>query len=218
MASSQQIRDWWATYLCDPDKYVTVAFPGDNRVWNLKVAAASAPAWQDFAQIMAEHDYLFLSSAGGTYNCRKISGSDKYSLHAYAVALDLNPNSNPYGSPLRHNYPAAFIADVEAHRSNGVQTFQWGGRWNTPDAMHWQINCEPTDIDGNYQPPLGDDENVEDVVKGIQRSLEAAGYDPGVIDGQWGPNTEAAHSEMTNDASSGTGGGGLERGDTVKLV
>lgn len=48
--------------------------------------------------------------------------------------------------------------------------------------------------------PPGGDEDVEEVVKGIQRSLKAAGFDPGVIDGIWGPKTEAAHSAMTKAA------------------
>lgn len=147
MASSQQVRVWWAGWRCDPTRMVRVAFPGQGRVWNLLVADESAPVWEDFAAIMVKHNYLFLESAGGTYNCRKIAGSDKWSLHAYGVALDLNPRKNPFGSPLRHNYPQAFIDDVLAHRSSGHQTFMWGGTWSTPDAMHWQLNVPPGDIE-----------------------------------------------------------------------
>ena len=44
-------------------------------------------------------------------------------------------------------------------------------------------------------------ENVEEVVKGIQRGLAAAGFDPGPIDGIWGPRTEAAFTAMSEAAS-----------------
>jgi len=162
---------------------------------------------------MEAHGYLFRESAGGSYNCRNISGSSNRSLHAYAIAVDLNPSVNPFGSPLRHDYPAAFITDVEAIRFGGKQAFTWGGRWNTPDAMHWQLDLPPSAYGGQSG---GDD--VKDVVKGIQRSLAAAGYDPGTIDGVWGPRTERAHAEMTADAARTGGGGDLARGDTVKLV
>ena len=152
---------------------------------------ASLPAWEVFTEVMEHHGYLFRESAGGSYNCRNISGSDKKSLHAYAIAVDLNPSVNPFGSPLRHDYPSAFIADIEAIRFDGSKAFQWGGRWNTPDAMHWQIDLPPAKIGGVPNQP--GDENVEEVVKGIQRSLNASGYGTLVVDGEWGPKTEQAH-------------------------
>ena len=149
MASSEQIRQWWAAYRCDPTLMERVSFPGAGRSWNLLVARESVPAWEFFAEVMTEHNYLFRESAGGTYNCRRINNDpDKpWSLHAYGVALDLNPSKNPYGSPLRYDYSDEFIADIEAHRSGMFQTFQWGGRWSTPDSMHWQVNVKPSEIE-----------------------------------------------------------------------
>jgi hypothetical protein len=67
------------------------------------------------------------------------------SIHAYALALDLNPSQNPYGNPLRHNYSPDFITRMEGIRANGKQAITWGGRWSTPDSMHWQINVAPAD-------------------------------------------------------------------------
>lgn len=220
--NSQQVRDAWASWRCNPAAYARVAFPGHNRVWNLQVADAAVPAWTAFAAVMTYEGYLFLEGAGGTYNCRDIGGgdcteahSDDCSIHAYAQALDLNPSKNPYGKPLRHNYPPGFVSAIKAIRINGKQAFVWGGDWNTPDAMHWQIAVAPSDF-GVTQPPNQGDDEVKEVVEGIQRSLTAAGYDPGTIDGVWGPRTEGAHAAMTEDAAK-TGGGGLDFGDVVRL-
>jgi len=203
-----------------------VEFPGVGRSWSLLVADRSAPAWRQFAEVMADTGYLFRESAGGTYNCRNISGSSKKSLHAYAIALDLNPSANPYGKPLRHDFPPAFIAGIDAIRVGGARAFTWGGRWSTPDAMHWQLDVPPSAF-GN-QPPPGDDEMA--TTEGIQRALNAAGYRGAngkvlTVDGIWGSNTEHAFTSMANDASSQEPAPGPEpvfhtvvKGDTLRDI
>lgn len=155
MASSTQIRQWWASYRCRPSRFVQVTFPGDGRTWNLSVAAESAPIWKAASQIMASEPYLFLESAGGTYNCRPPS------LHAYALAIDINPSKNPMAYPVKHNYPPTFIERMEGIRANGKQALQWGGRWrssNPPDTMHWQINVGPWDVKNVTWDKNGDDD------------------------------------------------------------
>lgn len=164
MASSTQIRSWWTSYRCRPSRFVKVTFPGDGRTWDLSVAEESAPIWRAFSQIMASEPYLFLESAGGTYNCRPPS------LHAYALAIDINPSKNPYKNPPKHNYPPTFIERAEGIRANGKQALQWGGRWpadNPPDTMHWQINVGPWDVKnikwdkGNGDGDMADGPNGE---------------------------------------------------------
>lgn len=149
--TSSEIRRAWAAWECETSRYVRHPFPGDGRTWNLWVADAAQPAFARFTDLMEKHGYLFRESAGGTYNCRNVklpSGATSVkSIHAYALAVDLNPSKNPYRKPLTHDYPAEFIADVEALRcANGRPVFQWGGRWGTPDAMHWQIACTPDEV------------------------------------------------------------------------
>jgi len=144
---TEQIRQWWSPYRCDTTKYERVAIPGITSTWNLLVAEEAVPAFETLADIMDAVPYTFDSSAGGTYNCRKIGGTNAWSLHAYAVAIDINPDRNKFGSPLRHDYPDEFIELVEEMETvNGKNVFDWGGRWNNPDAMHWQIDCKPSDI------------------------------------------------------------------------
>jgi hypothetical protein len=172
---------------------VRVSFPGDGRTWSLLVAKEAAPAWELFADLMVKHNYLFLETAGGTYNCRKIAGTNVYSLHSYGTALDLNPSKNPNGKPLRHNYPLAFIKAVEAEKAlDGTPLFRWGGRWTTPDAMHWEVNCKPSAI-----PPYEEDDMAALQVIDIQKALNKAGQKgaTGKVlseDDIYGPNTEFA--------------------------
>lgn len=92
---------------------------------------------------MDEERYLFLEAAGGTYNCRPPS------LHASALAIDLNPSKNPYRCPVKTNMPAEFIRRIKSIRANGKQAFMWGGDWpcsNPPDPMHFQVNVAPSDV------------------------------------------------------------------------
>jgi hypothetical protein len=154
------MRLWWSVYRCDTSKYVRISFPGDGRTWDLWVADKSAPIWEAVADIMASTPYLFRETAGGTYNCRPPS------LHAYGLALDLNPSKNPFQYPVEHEYPLEFIERMEGIRANGKQALMWGGRFpasNPPDTMHWQINVAPSDCknvtyDQEQEMPLTSDD------------------------------------------------------------
>jgi hypothetical protein len=91
------------------------------------------------------------------FNCRTIAGSSKFSLHAYGVALDINPLQNPCLSfDTNHTPSIAPIAGWEyMNRRNqkpgmvepilplaehaGYST--WGGSWTDPvDYHHFQID------------------------------------------------------------------------------
>jgi len=169
-----------------------VSFPGNGKVWNLLVAEEAVPAWEHFSDLMTKHAYLFRETAGGTYKCRLIAGTNVYSLHSYGIAIDLNPSKNPNGKPLRHDYPQAFINDVLGLDAlDGTPLFRWGGAWVTPDSMHWEVNCPPSQV-----PPYQGD-NVEELIKGIQIALNAGGFKGAngsslTVDGIWGPNTQHA--------------------------
>jgi hypothetical protein len=90
------------------------------------------------------------------FNVRNVAGSSAISLHAYGVAIDLNPIENPYVLRSRGTVAvspksgAAFanrknlrpgmaetIIDVFA--DHGLTT--WGGTWNNPiDYQHFQVS------------------------------------------------------------------------------
>lgn len=146
------------------------------------------PAAIDWARAMAAillfHNYSFDESAGGSISCRKITGSSRTSLHAHAIAFDINPSRNRYTRTIgggliqwgrQTDMSKAMIADMEAVRTkNGKRVTQWGGRWwNIKDAMHFEpTRCERSDLE------TGIDFST---VKGW-REYVAWTMDPGTID------------------------------------
>lgn len=145
MASTAQKRIWYAPWECNPDKMVRHPFPGVGRTWNLWVADATQPAWQVFTDAMTRHGYLFRESAGGTYKCRNIGGSNLRSLHSYGIAVDLNPSANPFGTT-RTDMPDGFVDDLLA-----TGLFRWG--MDFKDPMHWEIDVPPSQIQEDEMTP-----------------------------------------------------------------
>lgn len=71
----------------------------------------------------------------GAYNCRRVTGGSRYSVHAYGLAVDVNPRDNPYvkkSGACPTNMPSSF---------SGMFTgrgFGWGANWTSVcDAMHF---------------------------------------------------------------------------------
>ena len=178
---------------------VRVPFPGNGRTWDLLVAAEAAPAWYMFIAMMLKHNYLFLETAGGTYVCRTIGGTNVWSLHSYGTAVDLNPSKNPFKKPLTHNYPQGFINDVLALKAtDGTPLFRWGGSWSTPDAMHWEVNCPPSAIPQytpeEYEMRKGDKGLA---VAEVQHALDHRwGYDLEPAGKNWPPFKDANGNVM----------------------
>lgn len=86
------------------------------------------------------------------FNCRRVSGTSRWSQHAYGKAIDINPVRNPYvdgdrvaptageayvdRSPLRKGMVNSAVRDAFA--SIG---WSWGGDWTRPvDYQHFSAN------------------------------------------------------------------------------
>ena len=70
----------------------------------------------------------------GAFHPRTVRGQKRLSYHSFGVAIDINPQQNPYrrDNTLVTNMPTWF---VDAWRDAG---FCWGGDWvNVKDAMHF---------------------------------------------------------------------------------
>ena len=70
-----------------------------------------------------------------SYNCRATTSGKSMSAHAWAVAVDINPEKNPFTKgALITDMPRSF---VECFTSEG---FGWGGAWRSvKDAMHFSL-------------------------------------------------------------------------------
>jgi len=88
------------------------------------------------------------------FNCRFVSGTTRWSQHAYGRAIDLNPLENPYvsGGRTSHRGSVPYL-DRSPYRKGmivegGVVTaafdargWGWGGRWSGPtDYQHLSVN------------------------------------------------------------------------------
>jgi hypothetical protein len=84
------------------------------------------------------------------FNCRFVSGTRRWSQHAYGEAIDVNPVENPYVQGSHVSPPAGrrYLDRSRARRGMAVAGgvlvrafaaagWQWGGRWGTPDYQHF---------------------------------------------------------------------------------
>lgn len=95
----------------------------------------------DLAKLPADFQ-KFLTPSAGTYNCRAIAGTNRYSMHAYAAAIDINVGFSAYwrwvkpGPDGLHKWsnriPVEIVSIFEKHG------FIWGGRWYHFDTMHFE--------------------------------------------------------------------------------
>ncbi len=79
--------------------------------------------------------------AGGCYNPRLIRGGDKggaVSRHTWGIAIDINPNDNPYGGRVGMDPAIAAIFQKWG--------FAWGGGWTYTDGGHFEWNHIPTHV------------------------------------------------------------------------
>ena len=99
----------------------------------------------------ANDDRSMAADNTSAFNCRFVSGTRRWSMHAYGKAVDVNPVENPYVSGSRVQPPAgrAYLdrsnvrSGMAAPGGTLVRAFsavgwKWGGRWTgTPDYQHF---------------------------------------------------------------------------------
>jgi hypothetical protein len=88
----------------------------------------------------------FVINPAGTFNWRKISGTDRMSTHAFGIAIDINTDyanywrwdlKNPTDSLAYQNQiPEQIVHIFEKHG------FIWGGKWYHYDTMHFEFRPE----------------------------------------------------------------------------
>ncbi len=88
----------------------------------------------------------YLVNIGGTFNWRKISGTDRLSPHSFGIAIDINVKYSNYWRwemklhngkfVYKNRIPMAIVKVFEAHG------FIWGGKWYHFDTMHFEYRPE----------------------------------------------------------------------------
>lgn len=96
--------------------------------------AAFNTIWDKCNHDQAAVDKTGASDFGGCFNIRKIAGSNNYSNHSWACAIDLSPGTNGF------RYDATTTLSsvvVDAFKSLGAR---WGGDYHgRKDPMHFEF-------------------------------------------------------------------------------
>jgi LysM repeat protein len=72
-----------------------------------------------------------ITNYGGSFNYRSKRSSNKLSTHSWGIAIDINPLTNRMGT--KGDMPYEIVQIFEEYG------FEWGGKWRTPDPMHFQF-------------------------------------------------------------------------------
>lgn len=152
MAFTAKVREWWAPFRCDGANFTKVNFLG---TYPVTTQVRLVPAVEAMEQALRLTGYPEPAWPTGSYNCRKIAGTDAYSLHAFAIALDVDYDANPhlrqrirpgFGTDPRFRITEEQVRAVEAIRNiQGEQMWRWLG-WAIGDTMHFQINVPPSRV------------------------------------------------------------------------
>jgi len=90
-----------------------------------------APLCQAFQNIIDRCLTDEVKTWDGCFNIRKKRGLDSWSLHSWGIAIDINASGNGLGkTPSMDRRLVACFTDAG---------FEWGGLWNRPDGMHFQL-------------------------------------------------------------------------------
>lgn len=89
------------------------------------------PLLAAFHNIIARNLTKEVKTWDGCFNIRKKRGGNTYSLHSWAIAIDINAAWNGFGKQ-----PQMSAELVKCFTDAG---FDWGGTWKKKDGMHFQL-------------------------------------------------------------------------------
>ena len=105
-----------------------------HRLIGPALQAVFGEIWNKCNQDQAQVDATGASDWGGCLNIRNIAGSNNWSNHSWACAVDLWPERNGFNAP-----NPGFIAGSIVVKAFDNQGFLWGGRYaGRKDNMHFE--------------------------------------------------------------------------------
>jgi len=91
------------------------------------------PLTRAFGNLIVQGYVKELKTWDGCFNIRKQKGDTKKpSIHSWALCIDVNAAWNGYNKP-----PTLSKGFVRCFTDAG---FDWGGTWQKPDGMHFQLS------------------------------------------------------------------------------
>ncbi len=144
MRTTAEIRAAWGSTPCRP-RLVDFTF------WTgvpIPIDARTLEANRALDQVFRNWNYRPKGGQTFGYSCRRIAGSSNWSLHAWAIADDINSITNPYTSRLITDMPRDMVEAALAIRTKGGhEVWGWGGNFRgSKDAMHYEVVASPAEL------------------------------------------------------------------------
>jgi peptidoglycan hydrolase-like protein with peptidoglycan-binding domain len=154
------LRSLWKEWMCrrGSGTFVDVEFFG-RRIGGVPTPAVDAYRALELALRSAGYQ----PDSRWAYNCRLIADTGQPSLHSAGIAVDIDPDENPYthGDPFSGKIGPDHVAAALAIRnSGGARVWSWGGHWNKPDRMHFQLDGGPDAVDVDWRTVPGEGQAV----------------------------------------------------------
>jgi hypothetical protein len=145
--SSKWYLEHWSHALGNQDDLIIMNFNGEGRA---RINKEVLPAFTLLNMCLKDDDYITQRKTTGGFNYRKIAGSDRYSCHAYGLAVDINWQLNPVtrDGSIKTNFLDSTINNIlNIKTQDGLPIFRWGGNYNSyKDPMHFEIYVTPAEL------------------------------------------------------------------------
>ena len=145
MASHNEKLAWYSDLICGKDM-VEVTFFGRGPV---RVIPEAVEAVKAVEQALIDTGYDQSGGPIGSYACRKIGGSEKWSLHAVPIALDIEYDVNPhvrepiargFGTDPRFRLREIDFDAIEAIKNHDGDSIWKCLVWSLGDSMHIELD------------------------------------------------------------------------------
>jgi hypothetical protein len=147
MATHSQKLAWYGDLICGKNR-IDITFMGRSPV---RIIPQALDAVRALEAALLDNGYVLPIGATGSYACRKIAGTDTWSLHSIPAALDVDYPHNPvqnyqlergFGSSPDFTITERQVEAVEAIVNlDGVSIWKWlGWRPRKADPMHFELD------------------------------------------------------------------------------
>lgn len=88
----------------------------------------------------------YFHAVGGSFNWRRIAGTERLSTHSFGIAMDLNPGLGGYWrwSGRTEGDAGEYATEIPQELVHHMERFGfiWGGKWHHFDGMHFEYRPE----------------------------------------------------------------------------